>query len=85
MSKPLRNKEMNSDEVKRIIAEIVSCDPKALSVYCDLLDDFGMDSMLIIQMIVMVEEQSENQLPDLLLTTDFLRKYYNIKEFFTTK
>lgn len=76
---------MNSDEVKRIIAEIVSCDPKDISDYCDLLDDFGMDSMLIIQMIVMLEEKSEKQLPDLLLTTDFLRKYYNIKEFFTTK
>lgn len=48
---------------------------------CDLLDDFGLDSLLMVQLIVEIESEFDIEFDLADLNMDVLRKYHNLREY----
>lgn len=48
---------------------------------CDLLDDFGLDSLLMVQLIVEIESEFDIEFDLADLNMDVLRKYHNLRDY----
>lgn len=48
---------------------------------CDLLDDFGLDSLLMVQLIVEIESEFDLEFDLADLNMDVLRNYHNLREY----
>lgn len=48
---------------------------------CDLLDDFGLDSLLMVQLIVEIESEFDLEFDLADLNMDVLRKYHNLRDY----
>lgn len=74
--------------LQRLICEVVRIDQKKDVVSelvakseCDLLDDFGLDSLLMVQLIVEIETEFELEFDLVDLNMDVLRKYHNLRNY----
>ena len=48
---------------------------------CDLLDDFGLDSLLMVQLIVEIESEFDLEFDLADLNMNVLRKYHNLRDY----
>lgn len=48
---------------------------------CDMLDDFGLDSLLMVQLIVEIESEFDLEFDLADLNMDVLRNYHNLREY----
>ncbi len=48
---------------------------------CDLIDDFGLDSLLMVQLIVEIESEFDLEFDLADLNMDVLRKYHNLRKY----
>lgn len=48
---------------------------------CDLIDDFGLDSLLMVQLIVEIESEFDLEFDIADLNMDLLRKYHNLRNY----
>lgn len=48
---------------------------------CDLIDDFGLDSLLMVQLIVEIESEFDLEFNLADLNMDNLRKYHNLRNY----
>lgn len=60
---------------KDVVSELV------VGQECDLLDDFGLDSLLMVQLIVEIESEFDLEFDLADLNMDVLRKYHNLREY----
>lgn len=60
---------------KDVISELV------VGKECDLLDDFGLDSLLMVQLIVEIESEFDLEFDLADLNMDVLRKYHNLRDY----
>ena len=75
---------MNVDEIKNKVIELLrellpdsDIDPDTLE-YADLVDDFGMDSMIFISILVEIEASYDISIPDNMLLINNFRKVNDI-------
>lgn len=52
---------------------------------CDLLDDFGLDSLLMVQLIVEIESEFDLEFDLADLNMDVLRKYHNLRDYIVSR
>lgn len=52
---------------------------------CDLLDDFGLDSLLMVQLIVEIESEFDIEFDLADLNMDVLRKYQNLRDYIISR
>ena len=76
--------KMNVDEIKNKVIELLrellpdsDIDPDTLE-YADLVDDFGMDSMIFISILVEIEASYDISIPDNMLLINNFRKVNDI-------
>ena len=74
--------------LQHLICEVIRIDQKKDMVSeltaeseCDLLDDFGLDSLLMVQLIVEIESEFELEFDLADLNMDVLRKYHNLRKY----
>lgn len=60
---------------KDVVSELV------VGQECDLLDDFGLDSLLMVQLIVEIESEFDLEFDLADLNMDVLRKYHNLRDY----
>lgn len=48
---------------------------------CDLIHDFGLDSLLMVQLIVEIESEFDIEFDLTDLNMDILRKYHNLRDY----
>lgn len=48
---------------------------------CDLIDDFGLDSLLMVQLIVEIESEFDLEFELADLNMEVLRKYHNLRDY----
>ena len=52
---------------------------------CDLLDDFGLDSLLMVQLIVEIESEFDLEFELSDLNMNVLRKYNNLRDYIVSR
>lgn len=74
--------------LQHLICEVIRIDQKkdvvselAVEPECDLLDDFGLDSLLMVQLIVEIETEFELEFDLADLNMNVLRKYHNLRDY----
>lgn len=74
--------------LQRLICEIIRINQNkdmvselVVEQECDLLDDFGLDSLLMVQLIVEIESEFDIEFDLADLNMDVLRKYQNLRDY----
>ena len=63
------------DQNKELISE------RVVESECDLIDDFGLDSLLMVQLIVEIEIEFEMEFDLAELNMNVFRKYHNLRNY----
>lgn len=64
---------------KEMVSELV------IGQECDLLDDFGLDSLLMVQLIVEIESEFDLEFELADLNMNVLRKYNNLRDYIVSR
>ncbi len=64
---------------KEVVSELV------IGQECDLLDDFGLDSLLMVQLIVEIESEFDLEFELSDLNMNVLRKYNNLRDYIVSR
>ena len=64
---------------KEVVSELV------IGQECDLLEDFGLDSLLMVQLIVEIESEFDLEFELSDLNMNVLRKYNNLRDYIVSR